>query len=147
VIGYTQTLQIRAAREGHLSRRDQDTLRMIAAQAKRLHTLLDSILDLARLRNGQRRFYRARNLDPRQMQGTGIGLSIVAEIVALHGGVVEIDSAKGQSSTFTVRLPLPQAHSTAQSTQAIDHRQSVPPTLAAQQLERPAMERYQEQVH
>jgi K+-sensing histidine kinase KdpD len=53
VIGYTQTLQLRAAREGHLSRRDQDTLRMIAAQAKRLHTLLDSVLDLARLHNGQ----------------------------------------------------------------------------------------------
>ena len=58
VIGYTQTLQLRAAREGHLTRRDQDTLRVIAAQAKRLHTLIDSILDLARLRNGQTQIVR-----------------------------------------------------------------------------------------
>jgi signal transduction histidine kinase len=238
---------MRAAREGHLIRRDQDMLRLIAAQAKRLHTLIDTVLDLARLRNGQsqiarqvvdlaalarqvvaraqlmatrqqvefrgpdasiviladsvrleqvlqnlldnavkyspesgvisvcveqrngeailrvsdqgigipeqaraqlfERFYRAGNHDPRRMQGTGIGLSIVTEIVALHGGVVEVDSTEGQGSTFTVRLPLPQAHSTAQSTKAIDRMQSFPPALPTQQLEQSATKRYHEHVH
>jgi signal transduction histidine kinase len=93
------------------------------------------------------RFYRAGNLDPRRMPGTGIGLSIVGEIVALHGGVVEVDSAEGQGSTFTVRLPLPQEHITAQSTQAINRRESVPPTIPTHQLERPATEHYQEHIY
>jgi K+-sensing histidine kinase KdpD len=53
VIGYTQTLQQRCAREGQCTRRDQDTLRVIAGQARRLQTLIDSVLDLARLHNGQ----------------------------------------------------------------------------------------------
>jgi signal transduction histidine kinase len=246
VIGYAQTLQVRGAREGHLTRRDQDNLHAIAAQAKRLHTLIDSVLDLARLHNGQmqiarqvldlaalarqavadahltaarrliefrssdapivimgdslrleqvlqnlldnavkyspadgvitvcveqqnakavltvsdqgigipeaartqlfERFYRASNLDPRRMPGTGIGLSIVSEIVALHGGVVQVDSAEGHGSTFTVRLPLLETNITAQSAQAIDGRHSVPRTVPTQHLEQPVTKRYQEHI-
>jgi signal transduction histidine kinase len=36
----------------------------------------------------------------------GIGLYVVKEIVALHGGEVEVNSVEGQGSTFLVRLPL-----------------------------------------
>jgi signal transduction histidine kinase len=93
------------------------------------------------------RFYRASNLDPRRMQGTGIGLSIVGEIVALHGGVVEVDSAEGHGSTFTVRLPLLETNITAQSAPAIDGRQSVPLAVLTQHLERPATESYQEHIY
>jgi signal transduction histidine kinase len=92
------------------------------------------------------RFYRAGNLDSRRMQGTGIGLSIVSEIVALHGGVVEVDSAEGHGSTFTVRLPLLETKITAQSAQAIDARQSAPVTVPAQQLEQPVTNSYQERI-
>lgn len=47
--------------------------------------------------------------------GLGIGLSIVAQIVALHGGKVSVDSAGlGFGSTFTVILPL-RAPATAES--------------------------------
>jgi signal transduction histidine kinase len=52
------------------------------------------------------RFYRADNVDPRQVSGTGIGLYVVKEIVMLHGGTVEVASVEGQGSTFTVVLPL-----------------------------------------
>jgi len=52
------------------------------------------------------RFYRAPNVDERQISGMGIGLFVVKEIVKLHGGAVEVDSIEGQGSTFTIRLPL-----------------------------------------
>ena len=39
--------------------------------------------------------------------GLGIGLSVVKEIVALHGGTVQATSdGAGKGSEFTVRLPL-----------------------------------------
>jgi signal transduction histidine kinase len=92
------------------------------------------------------RFYRASNLDPRRIQGVGLGLAVAHEIVALHGGAVEVASVEGQGSTFTVRLPLPEAHITAQSAQAIDSRQSIPSVAPADRMERPATKRYQEHV-
>jgi signal transduction histidine kinase len=52
------------------------------------------------------RFYRAPNVDERQISGMGIGLYVVREIISLHDGMVEVESVEGQGSTFRVRLPL-----------------------------------------
>ncbi len=49
------------------------------------------------------RFHRAVNSD--QQPGSGIGLSLVAEMTAAHGGSVEVDSEPGAGSRFVVRLP------------------------------------------
>jgi PAS domain S-box-containing protein len=41
----------------------------------------------------------------RHYQGTGLGLTLVKQIVELHGGLVTLASEFGQGSCFTVRLP------------------------------------------
>ena len=52
------------------------------------------------------RFYRAPNTETWRISGMGIGLSVVREIVCLHGGTVSVDSQEGVGTTFTVCLPL-----------------------------------------
>ena len=54
------------------------------------------------------RFYRADSSRTRTgaaTTGSGLGLSIVAAIVAAHGGSVDVDSEHGRGSRFAVRLP------------------------------------------
>ena len=41
----------------------------------------------------------------RKYGGTGLGLNIVAQLVAAHNGSIAVNSAVGFGSTFTVRLP------------------------------------------
>jgi signal transduction histidine kinase len=41
-----------------------------------------------------------------EQQGTGSGLAICGGIVAMHGGVVHVESEYGVGSTFTIELPL-----------------------------------------
>ncbi len=41
----------------------------------------------------------------RKHEGTGLGLSVVKGLVALHGGSMSIDSEKDIGTTVTVRLP------------------------------------------
>ena len=52
------------------------------------------------------RFYRAPAVRSEHISGMGIGLYIVHEIVALHGGEVTVASEYGAGTTVTVRLPL-----------------------------------------
>jgi signal transduction histidine kinase len=53
-----------------------------------------------------RRFYRVDPDRSRHTSGVGLGLTIVESIVRGHGGTVEVASAPGQGSTFTLRVPV-----------------------------------------
>lgn len=56
----------------------------------------------------QRVFERfARVEEHRGIEGSGLGLPIVQAIARAHGGTVELDSAPGRGSTFTMVLPAP----------------------------------------
>jgi signal transduction histidine kinase/ligand-binding sensor domain-containing protein/DNA-binding response OmpR family regulator len=52
------------------------------------------------------RFYQAVAPPSIINQGSGIGLSITKELVALHGGEISVESVPGKGSTFKVTLPL-----------------------------------------
>lgn len=52
------------------------------------------------------RFYRVENAQGRSYEGTGIGLSLVRELVNLQGGSIEVASKVGEGTIFTVFMPL-----------------------------------------
>lgn len=51
-------------------------------------------------------FFQARDSYDRPYEGTGLGLSIVRGLVGLHGGDIAVESAPGEGTCVTVRLPL-----------------------------------------
>jgi signal transduction histidine kinase len=51
------------------------------------------------------KFYRTKRAEQSGEAGTGIGLSIVEQIVIQHGGTIEVMSRPGQGSRFTMVLP------------------------------------------
>jgi signal transduction histidine kinase len=51
------------------------------------------------------KFYRTRKAEESGEAGTGIGLSIVQQIVEQHGGQIEVTSKPGEGSCFTLVLP------------------------------------------
>ncbi|HEX6889142.1 MAG TPA: ATP-binding protein, partial [Chryseolinea sp.] len=56
------------------------------------------------------RFYQVDDSNLREFEGSGIGLSLVKELVELHHGTISVTSKPGQGSCFTVRIPLGREH-------------------------------------
>jgi signal transduction histidine kinase len=52
------------------------------------------------------RFFRASNAVAQQIQGSGLGLSIVQTVVANHQGDVVLESQEGGGTTVVVTIPL-----------------------------------------
>jgi signal transduction histidine kinase len=72
-------------------------------------------------------FYRATDAISAQIQGAGLGLSLVQRIVEAHGGQVTVKSAPGQGSEFMVQLP-------AAGEEPAGDRVDVPATSGSQSL-------------
>ncbi|MBD1824116.1 response regulator [Cyanobacteria bacterium FACHB-DQ100] len=64
------------------------------------------------------RFHRVAGARGRSYEGSGIGLSLVQELVKLHGGTVTASSVEEKGSTFVVRLPIGCAHLPSEQIQA-----------------------------
>lgn len=66
-------------------------------------------MDQKEVRKIFQKFYRTKKAEQSGEAGTGIGLSIVEQIVLQHGGKIDVESAPGEGSCFTLRLPVAQA--------------------------------------
>jgi signal transduction histidine kinase/CheY-like chemotaxis protein len=56
------------------------------------------------------RFHRVQNHGGRTYEGTGIGLSLVKELVQMHGGTISVRSEEGKGTVFTVTIPFGKTH-------------------------------------
>jgi two-component system OmpR family sensor kinase len=52
------------------------------------------------------KFYRGQEARALEPKGLGLGLSLVAQLVAAHGGEIQVQSQFGHGSAFRVVLPL-----------------------------------------
>jgi len=54
------------------------------------------------------RFYRGGDELTRKVKGSGLGLTLVKQIVEVHNGNIDVESEPGKGSTFSIRLPVQQ---------------------------------------
>ncbi|MEU2350666.1 SpoIIE family protein phosphatase [Modestobacter sp. NPDC049651] len=77
------------------------------------------------------RFHRVERARSRSGEGSGIGLAMVRELLALHGGTIAADSRAGRGTTFTVRVPLGSAHLPAEQVADGDDGAAPPAGISA----------------
>ena len=76
------------------------------------------------------RFHRIQGQVARTMEGTGIGLALVNELVRLHSGTIEVRSKVGVGTTVRVALPLGHAHLPVEQVSQ-DRGRALPESVAA----------------
>jgi signal transduction histidine kinase len=69
-----------------------------------------------------KKFYRTKRAEASGEVGTGIGLSIVEQIVTYHGGRMEVVSEPGKGSCFTMILAASETAAASQHAQTLDRR-------------------------
>ena len=77
-------------------------------------------MDSKEVQNIFKKFYRTKGAEASGEVGTGIGLSIVEQIVARHGGRIDVTSEPGKGSCFTIVMKV---HApTAENAKTVDRR-------------------------
>jgi two-component system, sensor histidine kinase and response regulator len=92
----------------HYTPQGQVSVSLFEEGDKVVTTVVDSGLgisteELARI---FQEFYRSEQAKEQVNVGTGLGLPIVNQIVEIYQGTIDVDSAPGKGSTFTVTLPM-----------------------------------------
>jgi signal transduction histidine kinase len=72
-------------------------------------------MDRKEVRKIFQKFYRTKKAEESGEVGTGIGLSIVEQIVTQHGGSIEVSSSPGRGSCFTLLLPTQKVNTMVES--------------------------------
>jgi PAS domain S-box-containing protein len=57
-----------------------------------------------------KRFHRVKDARSRSIEGSGIGLALVQELVRLHGGTIRVESELDRGSAFIITLPFGTGH-------------------------------------
>jgi len=81
------------------------------------------------------RFHRIEGVAARTHEGSGIGLALVRELVAIHDGTIQASSAPGEGSVFTVRVPAAARPSTGRRAAARKGGDLASPMVAAPYVE------------
>ena len=56
------------------------------------------------------RFHRVEGVTGRSIEGSGIGLALVRELVVLHGGTITVDTKVGKGTAFSIAIPFGSDH-------------------------------------
>ncbi|MFN3997912.1 ATP-binding protein [Algoriphagus sp.] len=75
----------------------------------------------AELPNMFERFHREQNVSGRTYEGTGIGLSLIKELVQIHHGTIEVESKLNEGSVFIVKIPYGKGHLNEQQISQIEN--------------------------
>jgi signal transduction histidine kinase len=67
------------------------------------------------------RFHRVQSNAGRTYEGTGIGLSLIKELVQLHSGTISVESEEGKGSRFKVSIPFGKDHLPLNQVQETDN--------------------------
>ena len=79
-------------------------------------------MDEKDLKNIFKKFYRTKRAEASGEQGTGIGLSIVEQIVTQHGGRMEVVSEPGKGSCFTMIVAVAVSTAVSHNAETFDRR-------------------------
>jgi signal transduction histidine kinase len=52
------------------------------------------------------KFYRSETGEAMNITGSGIGLTLVKDIIEAHGGDISVESRRNKGSTFIIRIPI-----------------------------------------
>ena len=77
------------------------------------------------------RFHRVEGAHGRSLEGSGIGLALVSELVRQHGGRISVESAVGRGTVFTVTVPFGAAHLPADRIETGEERVAAPARVSS----------------